>query len=67
MLNRCVRGLLLVVGIALLVVGFLPVFAVVSVPEGWSTLLIASKLIMLPIGAICLMGAAGLQARYGRR
>jgi len=67
MLNRCVRGLLLVVGIALLVVGFLPVFAVVPVPEGWSTLLIASKLIMLPIGALCLMGAVGLRARYGRR
>ena len=50
MCYRCFRGLLLIVGIVLLVVGFLPVFAVVSVPEGWSTLLIASKLIMLPVG-----------------
>jgi len=67
MFYRCVWGLLLAVGIVLLAVGFLPVFAVVPVPEGWSTLLIASKLIMLPVGALCLMGAVGLRARHGRR
>jgi len=67
MCYRCFRVLLLVLGIAMVVAGGLPIFAMMQVPEAWETPLIAAKLIFLPVGAICLMGAAGLQARYRRR
>ena len=61
MCRRCIRVLLLVTGCALLIFAVFPVLAFVHVGEPWQTALVASKLVMLPVGAICLLGAARLQ------
>jgi hypothetical protein len=58
MCRRCIRMLLLVTGCVLLFFAVFPVLAFVQVGEPWGTAFMASKLLMLPIGAICLLGAA---------
>jgi hypothetical protein len=68
MCRRCIRMLLLVIGCVLLFFAVFPVLAFVHVGEPWQTGLIASKLVMLPVGAICLMVAARIEmARLPRR
>jgi hypothetical protein len=61
MCRRCIRMLLLVMGCALLFFAVFPVLAFVQVGEPLQTALVASKLVMLPVGAICLLGAANLR------
>jgi hypothetical protein len=61
MCRRCIRVLLLVTGCGLLFFAVFPVLAFVQVGEPWQTALVASKLVMLPVGAICLLGAAKIQ------
>ncbi|QMV17715.1 hypothetical protein GOB94_02625 [Granulicella sp. 5B5] len=58
--------MLLWVGGVLLFLSVFPVMAVVSLGQ-WETAFVASKLLMLPVGAICLLGAAGLQVSHGRQ
>ena len=58
MCRRCIRMLLLIIGCVLLFFAVFPVLAFIQVGEPWQTALVASKLIMLPVGAICLMLAA---------
>lgn len=60
---RCFRIVLVVLGSALLFVSVFPILAFVHVGEPLETGLMAAKLVMLPVGAVCLLGAAGLQAR----
>ncbi len=67
MCRRWIRVLLLVMGCVLVFVAGFPVFAIFPVGEPWQTALVASKLVMLPVGAICLLGAAGLQVSQSRR
>jgi hypothetical protein len=67
MCRRCIRVLLLVTGCALLFFAVFPVLAFVSLGEPWQTALIASKLVMLPVGAICLLGAAKIQTAHSPR
>jgi hypothetical protein len=55
--------LLLVVGCVLVVAAVFPVFEMVRVPAQWEIGLVASKMVMLPVGAICLACAVGLRAR----
>jgi hypothetical protein len=59
--------MLLVMGVGLLFFAVFPVMAFVQVDEPWQTAFVASKLLMLPVGAICLLGAAGLQVTHGSR
>jgi len=67
MCRRCIRVLLLVTGCALLFVAVFPVLALVQVGEPWQTALVALKLVMLPVGAICLLGAAKLHPAQSPR
>ena len=67
MCYRCFRMLLLVIGFALMFAAVFPVLAFVQFEEPWQTGLMASKLLMLPVGAVCLLGAAGLKARAERQ
>lgn len=66
MCRRCIRMFLLVVGVVLLFVAVFPVMAFVELGEPMQTAFVALKLVMLPVGAICLLGAAGLQAKLRR-
>ncbi len=63
MCRRCFRMLLLVIGSVLLFVAAFPVLAFVQIEEPWQTGLTAAKLVMLPVGAICLLGAAALKVK----
>ena len=65
--RRVVRRLLLVVGDGLLLAVVVPVVGVVLFPESWRTALMASTLLTLPAGAMCLLAAAGLKTGYSRR
>jgi hypothetical protein len=56
--------MLLVMGGVLLSAGGLPVMTFFHMGEPLQTVLVASKLVMLPLGAICLMGAAGLRVEH---
>ena len=58
MCRRCIRMLLLVTGCLLLFSAVFPVLAFVQFGEPWQTAFMASTLLMLPVGAICLVGAA---------
>ncbi len=64
MCRRCLRVMLLVMGGVLLSAGGLPVMTFFHLGEPLQTVLVASKLVMLPLGAICLMGAAGLRVEH---
>jgi len=64
---RCVRTMLLVVGCTLLFVGAFPILLVWHVHVDWETTFMGAKLLMLPFGALCLIAAAGMSAKHGRR
>ena len=59
--RQCIFVLLVVMGSGLLFVSVFPVFEFVPLGEPWQTGMIAAKLVMLPAGAICLLGAAALK------
>jgi hypothetical protein len=61
MCRRCIRMLLLVMGCVLLFFAVFPILAFVHVGEPWATAFMASKLLMLPVGAICLVGATKIE------
>lgn len=67
MCRRCFRMVLLVVGGVLMFLSVFPVTSVVSIAEPWETAFMGAKLLMLPVGACCLLGAAGLEARLRHR
>jgi predicted permease len=58
MCRRYIRWILLVIGSALVLFAALPVLAFLHFGEYLQTELMASKLILLPVGAICLIGFA---------
>ena len=66
MLTRCARGLLVLLGVVLLVVAILPLASILPIPEQYETAFVSSKLLMLPVGALCLAAAAGLSAKLKR-
>ena len=61
--RRCVWLLLVSLGSALLIVAVFPIFEYLRLEEPWQTALVASKLIMLPAGVICFVGATALKLR----
>lgn len=67
MVCQCLRWLLIVAGVAMLVAAIFPVFAMLPLSDGMSVALVSAKFLMLPVGAGCLAGAAGLSARVHRR
>ncbi len=67
MCRRYIRVLLLVTGCAMVFFAVFPVLAFVQLDEPWQTALVASKLLMLPVGAICLLGAANMHAVHTPR
>jgi hypothetical protein len=58
MCRRCIRGLLLAIGSVFVFFGAFPVLAFFHFEDSLQTELIASKLLLLPVGAICLAVAA---------
>ena len=60
MCRRCIRMSLLVIGCVLLLLAVSPLLAFLDLGDLWQTAIMASKLIMLPLGALCLIGAAAL-------
>ena len=66
MLTRCARGVLVLLGVGLLIVSILPVAALLPIPEQYETAFVSSKLLMLPLGALCPAAAAGLSAKMER-
>jgi hypothetical protein len=56
--------LLVVMGCVLLFLAVFPVLAFVQLGELWQTAFMASKLLMLPVGAICLIGAARIETAH---
>jgi hypothetical protein len=67
MLCRCLRCVLIVVGVALLAAAVLPIFSMLPISEPLQTGLVSAKFLMLPLGAFSLAGAAALSARIQRR
>jgi hypothetical protein len=64
MCRRSLRMLLLAVGCLLLSASVFPVFVFLHMGEPLQTALVGSKLLMLPVGAVCLLGASGLQQKH---
>lgn len=64
MCYKCLRMFLLVVGVVLLVGAIFPVLYVVRLPDTWDVAYSAMKLLMLPVGGICLLWAAAIHAKY---
>ncbi len=60
MCRRCFRVVLVVLGTAMLFFAVFPIMAFVQFDGLWQMGLMAAKLVLLPVGAICLLGAAGL-------
>jgi hypothetical protein len=56
--------LLLVMGCLLLFLAVFPILAFVQLGDAWETAFMASKLIMLPVGAICLLLAATIETPH---
>ena len=67
MCARCLQVLLVLVGVALLTMALLPVAGVLGIPEAYLRAFMSAKLLMLPVGAFCLGGAAALQTKLSRR
>lgn len=67
MFCRCLKCVLIVLGVALVVVAIFPVFAMFSIAEPLYTGLVAAKFLMLPLGAFALAGAAVLSAKTHRK
>jgi hypothetical protein len=62
--------MLLVMGYVLLFSALVPVLGLVQLGEPWQTAFMVSTLLILPVGAICLVGAAKIEAphlRHGDR
>jgi len=67
MCRRCIRILLLVMGCVLLFSAVVPVLGLVQLGEPWQTAFMASTLLLLlPVGAICLVGAAKIETPHLR-
>jgi hypothetical protein len=66
MCRRCIRILLLVIGCVLMFSAVIPVLTFVQFGEPWQTAFMASTLIILPAGAICLVGAAKIETPHLR-
>jgi hypothetical protein len=66
MCRRCIWALLVAMGCVLVFVSLFPVFGIWSIPEPWQTGLVASKIIMLPMGLACLFGAVAIKPRKVR-
>jgi hypothetical protein len=64
MCRSCFRVLLLVMGCVLLFASVFPVLAFLHFGEPLQTAFMASKLVMLPVGAICLIVAEKLHAEH---
>ena len=58
MCRRVIRALLLVIGSAVVLFAALPVLAFVHFKEPLQTELMASKLLLPPVGALCFVGVA---------
>ena len=67
MCYRCLRWLLMVVGLSLLTVAVVPFMALLHIHAPWETAFVAAKLTMLPVGALCLIGASMLTTHLRRR
>jgi len=67
MCRRCIRALLVVIGSALLFFAAFPVMAFLHFEDSLQTELIASKLLLMPIGAICLAVATVMSRDSVRR
>jgi hypothetical protein len=63
MCRRYIRMLLLVVGSTMVFLAVFPVMAFLHFEDSLQITLIASKLLLLPLGAICLAGAAMLSKK----
>ena len=66
MCRRSISRLLLVIGSAMVLFVVVPFMAFIHLGEPLQTELIASKLVLLPVGAICLAGAATLGTHHLR-
>jgi hypothetical protein len=66
MCRKCFRISLIVLGSVLLFVAAFPVGYVVSLGS-WETAFMGAKLLMLPVGALCVLWAAGLSVAESRR
>lgn len=64
--SLCCRWMLTLLGAALMLAALLPFAALLRVPEPYLTAWVSAKLLMLPVGAMCLWGAAALASK-GRR
>jgi hypothetical protein len=60
MCRRCISGLLLGIGSVMVFFAVFPILVFVHFGEPLQTELMASKLLLLPVGAICLAGAVTL-------
>jgi hypothetical protein len=60
MCRRIIRALLVVMGAAMVLFAALPILAFVHFAEPLQTELMASKLLLLPVGALCFVVAAVL-------
>jgi len=58
MCRRCLKGFLLIVGAAMMFFAAFPVLAFFHFEGMLETELMALKLLMLPVGALCLLAAA---------
>jgi hypothetical protein len=70
MCRRCIRMMLLVMGYVLLFSALVPVLGLIQLGEPWQTAFMVATLLILPVGAICLVGAAKIETphlRHGDR
>ena len=63
----CLRMSLLVLGCGLVFVAGFPLLLLWHTHADWETTFMGAKLLMLPVGALCLIAAAQMSARHGRR
>ena len=66
MCRRCFRMFLGVMGGLMLFLAAFPLGYVVSLGS-WETAFMGAKLLMLPVGALCVLWAAGLSVAASRR
>jgi hypothetical protein len=59
--------LLVIVGWMMISFAVFPVLALVHFAGGWQTALMALKLVMLPLGATCLLGATTIEMPHEAR
>jgi hypothetical protein len=66
MVGRCCEWMLWVMGGLLLVAAIFPFAVMLGIPEPYATEWVTAKLVMLPVGAMCLCGAALLAGKARR-